>query len=118
MYTYTADVIRVIDGDTIKLKIDLGFRTFIEANCRIYGINAPELHSKVSMEKIKAQEAKEWLEQELIEGTIVTIESKKLDKYGRPLVHLYYTLGDKIVSIADRLIKKGHAVKMEGYNEK
>lgn len=113
MYTYKAEVIRVIDGDTIKLKIDLGFRTFIEANCRIYGVNAPELHSKNGAEKFKANEAKEWVEQELIEGDFISIESKKLDKYGRPLIKLWYTRGDEVVSLADRLIKKGHAIKME-----
>lgn len=115
MYTYKAEIIRVIDGDTIKLKIDLGFRTFIEANCRIYGVNAPELHSKDGAEKFKAYEAKEWVEQELIEGDKVTIDSKQLDKYGRPLVVLHYTIGDKIASLGVRLIQKGHAVKMEGY---
>ncbi len=113
MYNYKAEVIRVIDGDTIKLRIDLGFRTFIEANCRIYGVNAPELHSKDGAEKFKANEAKEWVEQELIEGDRVTIDSKQLDKYGRPLVTLWYSRGFDIVSLADRLIKKGHAVKME-----
>ena len=113
MYTYKAEVLRVIDGDTIKLKIDLGFRTFIEANCRIYGVNAPELHSKNGAEKFKANEAKEWVEQELIEGDRVTIDCKQLDKYGRPLVILWYTRGFDIVSLGDRLIKKGHAVKIE-----
>ena len=113
MYNYKAEVIRVIDGDTIKLRIDLGFRTFIEANCRIYGVNAPELHSKNAGEKFRANAAKEWVEEELIEGDRVTIDSKQLDKYGRPLVTLWYSRGFDIVSLADMLIKKGHAVKLE-----
>ena len=88
MYTYNAKVIRVIDGDTVELDIDLGFTIHWKSSCRLYGINTPELNSKDKDEKLKAFEAKNFLIQELPVGSNVTINSKKLDKYGRPLVEV------------------------------
>lgn len=43
LWHYRADVERVIDGDTLIVRIDLGFSTFSEATIRVEGINAPEL---------------------------------------------------------------------------
>lgn len=88
MYTYNAKVIRVIDGDTVELDIDLGFTIHWKSSCRLYGINTPELKSSDKDERLKALEAKNFLIQELSVGSDVTINSKKLDKYGRPLVEV------------------------------
>ena len=88
MYTYNAKVIRVIDGDTVELDIDLGFTIHWKSSCRLYGVNTPELKSSDKDERLKALEAKNFLIQELPVGSDVTINSKKLDKYGRPLVEV------------------------------
>lgn len=87
MYTYKSRVEKVIDGDTVRLDIDLGFTVHWKSNCRLYGINTPELNSKNPEEKIKALEAKQYLIDNL--PTEVTIISRELDKYGRPLVDIY-----------------------------
>lgn len=42
LYTYRAQLVRCVDGDTVDLKVDLGFRTVIEDRFRVYGINTPE----------------------------------------------------------------------------
>ena len=88
LYTYNAKLIKVIDGDTVRLKIDLGFKMYFEANCRLAGINAPEMKSG-------GNEAKEILTEMLSDG-IHLIESKSIDKYGRPLVRIY--VKDKCVN--------------------
>lgn len=88
MYTYNAKVVRVVDGDTVVLDIDLGFTIHWKSSCRLYGINTPELNSRDKDEKLKALEAKNFLIQELPVGSDVVINSKKLDKYGRPLVEI------------------------------
>lgn len=41
MYEYRATVIRVIDGDTVDLRIDLGFDASINVRVRLDGIDAP-----------------------------------------------------------------------------
>jgi endonuclease YncB( thermonuclease family) len=40
---YRGVVNRVYDGDTVHIDLDLGFDLTVHANCRVYGINAPEL---------------------------------------------------------------------------
>jgi micrococcal nuclease len=86
MYTYKAKVARVIDGDTVVLEIDLGFNIFHVMSCRLLGVNAPELNAKDEVIKVEANACKNFLMSLLPVGKIVTIESKKLDKYGRALV--------------------------------
>jgi micrococcal nuclease len=86
MYTYKAKVGRVIDGDTVVLEIDLGFNIFHVMSCRLLGVNAPELNAKDEETQFYAVKSKEFLMSLLPVGKIVTIKSKKLDKYGRALV--------------------------------
>lgn len=45
MYSYSATVTRVIDGDTVVLDVDLGFRIRHQVTARLDGIDAPELHT-------------------------------------------------------------------------
>lgn len=97
MYTYKAKVNKVIDGDTVNLTIDLGFRMTMTANCRLAGINAPEMSTK------EGSISKLFLSNLLPVGSDVVVESAKLDKYGRPVV--------RIGEINDKMISEGMAVK-------
>ncbi len=72
-----AEVMRVIDGDTFKCRIDLGWRVFVEAEVRLADINAPELDTAAGMA------AGAHLRELLPIGTSVLIQSVRLDKYGR-----------------------------------
>jgi micrococcal nuclease len=89
LYTYLATVERVVDGDTAELTIDLGFKVMWKANCRFHGINTPELTSKDEIERAKAQESRVAVSQFLKPKDQVKVVSKKLDKYGRPVVDVY-----------------------------
>ncbi len=102
-YYYNSRVEKVIDGDTVRLDIDLGFTVHWKSNCRLYGVNAPELNSKDPEQKVKAYEAKQYLIDNLPDQ--VVIQSLELDKYGRPLVDIYV---DKRL-INEELIEKGLA---------
>ena len=95
MYTYKAKLNRVVDGDTVNLTIDLGFRLSYTSNCRLAGINAPELNTD------EGKVSKVALMQML--STEFTIESTGLDKYGRPVV--------RIGSINDKMVEGGYATK-------
>ena len=55
IYIYKAELIRVIDGDTVELIIDLGFDTSRHERFRLYGIDAPEVNTAAG------KEAKAWL---------------------------------------------------------
>ena len=105
MYTYTAEVLKVVDGDTLQLNIDLGFRMSFKANCRLNGLNTSELNSRVGDERLDALRSKEFLEEHCPAGKIMKVVSKKLDKYGRPLIELY----DDELNINELMIKEGYA---------
>lgn len=106
MYIYRAELIRVIDGDTVDLAVDLGFRVVMRDRFRLYGINAWETKGE---ERDKGLLAKARLE-ELITGplTVHTIKDTR-GKYGRWLAILYS--GD--LNINGTLVSEGHARKAD-----
>jgi micrococcal nuclease len=84
MYNYRASVIKVVDGDTVDLRIDLGMSIFHDIRCRLLGINAPERFTKEGKESTKflkdlLSKQKTW--------EVITHKDKK-EKYGRYLVSI------------------------------
>jgi len=51
MFEYKIEILRVIDGDTVEARVDLGFHTFVVEKMRLWGINTPELHSRDEQER-------------------------------------------------------------------
>lgn len=97
MYVYRAEVVRVVDGDTIDLRVDLGFRVSREVRVRVYGVDTPEIYSvkKDSDEYNAGMAAKAYVEQWCQKnGNVVYLRSKKTGKYGRWLGMLWHTLED------------------------
>ncbi len=94
---------RVVDGDTVRLELDLGLHIFRTENCRLAGINAPALPTE------QGRAARQFLLDTLAGCHDLRFESKMLDKYGRPLGFL--SNGDDL-SINQRMIAAGHAVVM------
>jgi micrococcal nuclease len=120
IYIYKAELIRVIDGDTVALVIDLGFDTSRIERFRLYGIDAPEMRTK------EGKAAKAWLEdairppEPIYVQTIQLSTKSKRDKYGRFLAVLYDGASDMQASgptntrvspssINARMITEGHA---------
>lgn len=103
-YWYSARVEKVVDGDTVDLVVDLGFRTSMRDRFRLYGINAWETRGD---DREKGLAAKARLEG-LIGGREITINTYKDErgKYGRWLAILYV---DEI-NINGLLVQEGHAV--------
>ena len=89
LYTYNATVVRVLDGDSVELIIDLGFTVQWKSVCRFYGIDTPELRDKNPDLREIANIAKEFTKNYLYRDAKVIIKSRQLDKYGRPLVDIY-----------------------------
>jgi len=118
IYIYKAELVRVVDGDTVDLIIDLGFDTSRKERFRLYGIDAPGTITAAG------KEAKAWLWDalqplEAIYVQTIQLETRaKRDKYGRFLAVLYDELPTLVAvarepihpaSINSRMIAEGHA---------
>jgi micrococcal nuclease len=101
MFQYKAELIRVIDGDTIEVRIDVGFNIFAKHIIRLAGVNCSELRSNVVEIKLLALRAKERV-QNLLENpniTITTFKPYPNDKYGRWVAQVTNSNGENISSI-------------------
>lgn len=113
MYEYKCKVLRVIDGDTVDVDIDLGFGVWLKRErVRIMGIDTPESRTRDKVEKKFGLASKAKLKELLKNGAILKTEvSKKGEdmkgKFGR-------ILGDFILEddrrVTEVLIDQGHAV--------
>ncbi len=104
-WSVPATVERVVDADTLDLVLDLGWRISLRANCRLIGLNAPE------MSTAEGKAARTFVEQLLPLGSAVRFVSKERDKYGRPLGVLLLADGTNLNAL---LLEKGYAVPMKG----
>ena len=115
MYTYEAKLVRVVDGDTIDVTIDLGFDVSVKKRVRFEGINAPESRTRDLKEKALGLAAKDRVKAILEENSCFTLESTEIGKYGRVLGKIYVNNLDGTecltqVCLNEQLIKEKHAV--------
>jgi|TARA_A100001011_G_scaffold342251_1_gene375641 micrococcal nuclease len=119
MWTYRAKVVRVIDGDTVDVDVDLGFGIWQKnERVRIMGIDTPESRTRDKIEKKFGLAAKAKLKSILGKDTVLktTINKKGVDmkgKFGRVLGD--FLQNDK--SVAKIMCETGHAVPYFGGNK-
>ncbi len=119
MYRYKANLIRVVDGDTLDAMIDLGFNTWVKKRVRLHGINAYECRTRDKVEKAKGLLAKARLKEVLGVNDEFTLVSHGVGKYGRCLGEINLT--KKYIksskyhgkSVNRMLVKEGHAKEYE-----
>lgn len=85
MYEYKATLVRVVDGDTVVLDIDLGFGVWKHGErCRLAGIDAPEIPTS------EGYTAADALAHKLtVSGLVAFTKKDSQDKYGRYLVTIF-----------------------------
>ena len=119
MYEYKATVVKIVDGDTVDVDIDLGFGIIMtDERVRIMGIDTPESRTRDKVEDLFGEAAKSRLKELMAEGgKLITTEDRKGEdmkgKFGR-------ILGDFKVDgkkVTDILIEEGHAVAYFGGNK-
>ena len=109
LYCYKiSKVIKIVDGDTVDVLIDLGFDIHVKERVRLAGINAPETRTKDKEEKKKGLAAKTRLK-ELCKGQIF-LKSQGKGKYGRIIGELFL----QGVSINTIMVAEGHAKEYDG----
>ena len=88
MYEYNCKIVRVVDGDTVDVDIDLGFGLWIHnERIRMYGIDTPESRTRDLVEKKYGLFAKEFVEAHLPLDSIAVLRTQKdrSGKFGRVL---------------------------------
>ena len=87
MYEYSCEIDRVVDGDTVDVIIDLGFKIFHKARVRMYGIDTPESRTRDLDEKARGKLAGKYLSDAILHADNLLIQTKldKKGKFGRVL---------------------------------
>ena len=108
MYEYAIkEIVKVVDGDTIDIVIDLGFNLSKKERVRLAGIDSPESRTKDLEEKELGLESKEFLKRRLEDGKSsgLRVKTEKDGKYGRMLGWIY--CGD--TNINTEMVDRGYA---------
>ena len=117
MHEYRVNIIKVVDGDTVDVDIDLGFGIWLrKERVRIMGIDTPESRTSDKVEKVFGLAAKNRLSSLLgAEAILQTQVSKKGEdmkgKFGRVLGNFISLNGEKCAAV---LVREGHAVAYSG----
>ena len=88
VYEYICKIVRVVDGDTVDVDIDLGFGVWMHnERVRLHGIDTPESRTRDLEEKKFGLLAKDQVKHFLPEGSIQTLVTvkDKVGKFGRIL---------------------------------
>ena len=117
MYEYKVNILKVVDGDTVDVDIDLGFGCWLRnERVRIVGIDTPESRTSDRIEKVFGEAAKQRVPSLLSsEATLISQISKMGEnmkgKFGRILGD-FITINDQVISTT--LMEEGHAVAYNG----
>ena len=113
---YDVKVIKVVDGDTVDVDIDLGFGvTLTDERVRIMGIDTPESRTRDKVEDLFGEAAKARLK-ELMKhgGKLITTEDRKGEdmkgKFGRVLGDFKVDYNGEMKKVTEILTEEGHCV--------
>lgn len=113
MYEYRCKILRIVDGDTVDVDIDLGFDIWMHRErIRILGIDTPESRTRDLEEKAFGLAAKQYVKDLMPIGSqqIIKTQKDKTGKFGR-------VLGDFIIEgklLTELMIENYHAVPYNG----
>jgi len=89
LFTYQAQVERVVDGDTLLVHVNLGFRTWIKQKVRLRGIDCAEAKT------VAGKKAASFVRKIVKSAPFVIVKTYKDDKYGRMLADMFYGAEDR-----------------------
>lgn len=116
MFTYSADVTKVVDGDTIEVDIDLGFGVWhCNQRVRLNGIDTPESRTADKEEKIRGELSKKKLKDLIEKKTVkITTAIDPNEKFGRILGTIVTEDG---INVNEWLVANNYAVAYKGQNK-
>jgi len=107
-------VVSVYDGDTIRVVFPI-HNTMYKWNCRLNGVDTPELRTKDETEKKYGYLVRDELRKKIL-NKIVTVYCGDFDKYGRLLIDIFCENDE--TSIGLWLIENKYALKYDGGTKK
>jgi micrococcal nuclease len=115
MYEYKIkEVVKIVDGDTVDVILDLGFDMYKKERIRLNGIDAPESRTLDVAEKELGLDAKEFLERRLEDCDNLWVATEKDGKYGRMLGDIWCST----TNINEEMVTRGYAWKYDGGTKK
>lgn len=109
-----ATIVGVVDGDTVDVLIDFGFRLRQDHRVRLAGIDAPEVNAAGP----EGEAARDWLRARLPVGQAVELVTvKPKDKFGRFLATVWRVTSDgrtEMDSVNAELVANGLARPYDG----
>ena len=121
MYEYSCKIVRVVDGDTVDVDIDLGFGVWMhKQRIRMYGIDTPESRTRDLEEKKFGLMAKEIVKKWVPEGSTQTLITRKdkSGKYGRILGSFKIVFEEEETTLNDWMVKYKYGVEYFGQSKK
>ena len=116
MYRYRVTIVKVIDGDTVDVDIDLGFSVVLKKQrVRLYEIDTPESRTRDLVEKKFGLLSKSYLLNKLDNAHTITLVSHDKGKFGRILGELF--IDDDSKSVNMQMVDDHHAVYYYGQNK-
>ena len=106
LFTYQADLERIVDGDTLIANIDLGFRSKVRQYLRLRGLDCPE------MDTPEGRKARAFVVRELSRSGRIILTSSRSDKYDRYLADVFYEKGGREIFLNQLLLDQGLAGRM------
>ena len=115
MFEYKCKLIKVVDGDTIDIDIDLGFGVWLRnQRVRLYGIDTPESRTRDLEEKKYGLAAKEFLVKWTGAGELkIKTHKDERGKFGRILGEIWAFK----TNVNDKMVYEHHAVPYHGQSK-
>lgn len=108
-YVYKAVVDKVVDGDTLVLRIDLGFLVWKEQRVRLALIDCP------AIDEPNGQKAFQFVRDLMAKTSFVMVKTHQIDIYGRYVAHVFYSLNNN--DSKDSVFKSGKYLNQELINK-
>jgi endonuclease YncB( thermonuclease family) len=110
-YIYKAEVIRVVDGDTLLVRFDLGFTVEKRQRIRLAEIDCDEKDTR------KGYQAFEFVRDRLAQAPFIVVKTHQVDIHGRYVGHVFYSFDAKKIEqvfeegkyLNQELLDRGHA---------
>ena len=120
MFEYNFNLIKVVDGDTVDIDIDLGFGVWLRnQRIRIMGIDTPESRTSDPVEKKYGILAKEQVEKYLVNCKKFKSFKDEKGKFGRILgdFEVYHSTSGRWMLMAEAMIEENYGVRYHGQSK-